>query len=337
MNRKDYDFFKKICRVSQEGLRITLSKYINNLYNKTYITDNYIMAEGNIPIALVAHMDTVFKAPPTNIYYDREEEIIWSPNGLGADDRAGIYSILQILGKGYRPHVIFTTDEELGAVGASNLTIDYRKLPFKKCKYLIQLDRRGQDDCVFYDCDNEEFNEYVESFGFLTAFGSFSDISVIAPTWEVAAVNLSIGYQNEHTTNEILNVKHMEATINKVINMLKDSSNINTFKYIPSINYYDYMGCYRYWQNYNYNKLNEEEEDSYTCHFCKTPIKDISQMVVVKDKDGNCLPACIHCADTNNNKIDYCAYCGDPYVIEDKSKDFEYGGICNECRKEFGL
>ena len=33
-------------------------------------------------------------------------------------------------------------------------------------KYIIELDRRGSDDCVFYQCDNHEFDAYVEKFGF---------------------------------------------------------------------------------------------------------------------------------------------------------------------------
>ena len=51
--------------------------------------------------------------------------------------------------------------------------------PFADMKYIIQLDRRGTSDCVFYNCANEAFIEYVEKFGFIENFGSFSDISEI--------------------------------------------------------------------------------------------------------------------------------------------------------------
>ena len=31
---------------------------------------------------------------------------------------------------------------------------------------MIELDRRGKNDCVFYDCYCPDFIEYVEQFGF---------------------------------------------------------------------------------------------------------------------------------------------------------------------------
>ena len=65
-----------------------------------------------------------------------------------------------------------------------------------KLNYIIQLDRRSSNDCVFYDCDNKEFTKYVESFGFLEGIGSFSDISVICLSWGIAGVNLSVGYDS---------------------------------------------------------------------------------------------------------------------------------------------
>ena len=85
--------------------------------------------------------------------------------------------------------------------------------------YIIQLDRRGSNDCVFYECNNPEFVEYVEAFGFVTAHGTFSDISTICPSWGIAGVNLSIGYIDEHSYSEILYVGNMLATIGKVEKM----------------------------------------------------------------------------------------------------------------------
>lgn len=55
---------------------------------------------------------------------------MWSPQLLGSDDRAGVYAIIQIIEAGYKPHVIFTTDEEIGAVGAQKLIEDFPECPF---------------------------------------------------------------------------------------------------------------------------------------------------------------------------------------------------------------
>ena len=236
---------KQICRMTQTGLKKALTKFLHNNYKTVYQNKSYVIAEGDIPVALVAHMDTVFNGLPEEIYYDEIEKVMWSPQGLGADDRAGVYAILQIINKGYRPSIIFTTDEEIGCVGASNLVKDFRDCPFKELKYIIQLDRRGKNDCVFYNCDNKDFIKYVEKFGFKESWGSFSDISRIAPAWGVAAVNLSIGYEDEHDQIERLFVKNMEKTIKKVTKMLDDIDLAPSFTYIEKKYTYNYYGKYK--------------------------------------------------------------------------------------------
>ena len=216
LNRNEFKLFESLASLTQNSMRRALYSYLKKRYKNVIVAPEYLYAVGEIPIALVAHMDTVFSSPPKDIYYDERKGVCWSPDGLGADDRAGIFAILTILKHGYRPSIIFTTDEEIGAVGASQLVEDI-KTPESELKYIIQLDRRGTNDCVFYNCDNRDFVEYIEKFGFIETFGSFSDISVICPTWGIAGVNLSIGYENEHTTNEILRVGAMLNTIKKVV------------------------------------------------------------------------------------------------------------------------
>ena len=121
------------------------------------------------PILPVAHMDIVHKKLP-RVEHDHEKNTLWSKTGLGADDRAGVAAILKIIEDGYRPYVLFTDEEESGCVGAS---IAIKKLPVPDIKYIIELDRRGSNDAVYYDNDNPDFEKYVNSFGFTTATGSF--------------------------------------------------------------------------------------------------------------------------------------------------------------------
>lgn len=179
-----------------------MERFLCQKYENVIITKDYIVAIGEIPIALVAHLDTVYKTPVSNLYYDRQKCIMWSPEGLGADDRAGVFAIIKILHEGLRPTIIFTTDEEQGGRGAT--VLGTQNCP-TKLKYMIELDRRGESDCVFYDCYNPEFVKYIESFGFKEAYGSFSDISFLMPPWKVCGVNLSIGYEEEHSYIEQLN------------------------------------------------------------------------------------------------------------------------------------
>ena len=72
---------------------------------------------------------------------------------------------------------------------------------------------------LIYDDANKDFHEYVENFGFETNWGSFSDISIICPSWGVSGVNLSVGYEDEHFEIERLFISTMQKTILKVCKM----------------------------------------------------------------------------------------------------------------------
>lgn len=83
------------------------------------------------------------------------------------------------------------------------------------------MDRRGNNDAVFYDCDNPEFADFVCAFGFKEAMGSFSDISVVAPYLKTAAVNISAGYYNEHRLYEVIDSFAMQNNIDRIIQMVQ--------------------------------------------------------------------------------------------------------------------
>ena len=88
--------FEQLASLRQSSLKKVLASFLKKHYKKVVHTKDYIFAEGTIPIALTAHMDTVFKQPPQEIFFDPVKNVMWSPEGLGADDRAGIFAIVQI-------------------------------------------------------------------------------------------------------------------------------------------------------------------------------------------------------------------------------------------------
>jgi hypothetical protein len=218
---RDMETFKLILGLTQKELKDTLVKDILPLfYNKEMIKskDGYIKVVGEEDVMLLAHMDTVFKKPPTMFIFDKKQELITSPDGLGGDDRCGIFSILALLLAGHRPHILFTEDEEIGGVGARKASKE--EIIPTDVKYLIQLDRRGSEDAVFYCCDNPKFHSFIEEYGFKKARGSFTDIDTLMPIWDICGVNLSIGYYNEHREYEYVDIKEMIATVEKVSKMI---------------------------------------------------------------------------------------------------------------------
>lgn len=217
-----------LLRLTQEELKVEVYNYLQQKKMKPIYDDGFVYAEGNIPILLVAHMDTVFDEPPKRLFYNKKEDKIFNPNGgLGGDDRCGVYAIMKLLEK-YSPYILFTEDEEIGCIGAEK-TVD--KLPKPKVKYIIEFDRRGSNDCVFYDCGNEEFMDYIESFGFETDYGSCSDISILGSEWDIASVNLSSGYYNEHTEEEYIIFHELKNTIARAEKMLREYKKAKYFDY----------------------------------------------------------------------------------------------------------
>lgn len=318
LSPNDLKLFKNLLKASPEKLMRMLNRILCGRYSNLTYTGDYLYAIGNIPIGLVAHVDTVFPEPPEDIYYDREKGVMWSPQGLGADDRAGVFAILKIIQSGLRPTIIFTTDEEVGGLGATQLVKDFPECPIPGLKYLIQLDRRGTNDCVFYDCYNEDFITYVESFGFIEAFGTFSDIAELCPAWDVVGVNLSIGYENEHTKYETLHLKPWMATIEKVKRMLKEKD-IPDFEYIEySYSYngtkWDYDGKYKDWYDY-------------TPHYrCKSCGKSFCEYEVIPTRNKN-KKIVYYCPDCCVDNVTWCLDCGTAYEKKKMS-------ACPKCGSE---
>ena len=317
-------------------------EFLKNTYDNVKSTKDFIYAEGDIPIALVAHLDTVFPQPPKNIYYDSNKGVVWSPEGLGADDRAGVFIILKIIKLGFKPHIIFTTDEERGGYGASQLVLVKKEQPFKQLKYLIQLDRRGTNDCVFYDCDNKKFIEYVESFGFAEDFGSFSDISILCPAWKTAGVNLSVGYEDEHSVSETLHINPMFATIQKVIAMLRDVDNAKTFKYIPAKWYEKYYYSNKKKHNFYYDFLTDYDTyddylygdsgyslltDDVICDKCGHVFQEY-ETIPVEMPNHAIKYICPDCLSVD--EVGWCYNCGEAYELDENHKD----NFCYTCREE---
>lgn len=312
LNEKDYRLFERLVSLSEKEMRKAMAQLLKSKYDNIIITKDYIVAIGNIPIALIAHMDTVFKTPVSDLYYDQRKGVLWSPDGLGADDRAGIFAIIKILQDGLRPSVILTTGEEEGGVGACALTTAHPDCPIPGLKYMIELDRRGSNDCVFYDCYCPEFVDYVESFGFCERWGSFTDISFLMPEWEIVGVNLSVGYEDEHTHTEILNIGPLFDTIQKVKKMLQEK-NIPDFKYdeltIPNS---------AWWR--------KAEAYGYHCSKCKKLFSEYELFPAL----GISGKTQYYCPDCIIGNVEWCDYCGEAFEINSPANQ----PICKECAEE---
>lgn len=236
--------FINLCKLSQTDLKSHLADKLLEHFPIENITsgDGYLYAEGTIPVLLVAHLDTVHKELPRTILYDKESKIISSPEGIGGDDRSGVYILLEVLKK-HNCSVLFCEDEEAGAVGAEKFT-QTKLAESLGFHFIIEFDRKGANDAVFYDCDNPDFEDFITRGYFKTNWGTFSDISILAPYFRCAAVNLSCGYYNPHTTGEYVVFPETERIIAEACKILDRTTDNDAFEYIEAekewVGYYDY-------------------------------------------------------------------------------------------------
>lgn len=179
-------------------------------------------------ILLSAHMDVVDSDidPTKKIIKDAQ---FWKRESgiLGADDRAGIAMIINILKelKGTEFNgtlkIVFTVEEECGQNGAEGVDSNF----YKDVLCAISLDRKNAFDIVTHSKSrrycSEAFGNFFEKQsrimfgryqGYEVTCGGISDLRVWSANG-IDSVNLSIGYYHEHTHQEQLNILEWNRTL----------------------------------------------------------------------------------------------------------------------------
>lgn len=259
-NRRMKKFYK-ICKYRQTQLKNYLEEQLSDYGYKVAWGDGYLYAKGDIPVLLTAHLDTVHTKSVDTITKFKDKNgnmIIFSPEGIGGDDRCGVYMILHILKETkLRPSILFCEDEEIGGKGSEKFCKTDFIEDLKEMKFLLELDRANKTDAVFYDCGNINFINFIlEETGYTEEFGSFSDISNLSPVCNVASVNLSCGYYNQHTLQEYVIWEEMLSTI-KIVEKLLIRATEN------DVPYFDFQEI----TSYNYSKYNKYLYASYDKSF----------------------------------------------------------------------
>jgi len=256
--------FIDICKMTQPEVKEYMKEYLTSRKYNVVNEDGFLYAKGDIPVLLVAHMDTVHKETCKTI--NEVDGKISSPEGIGGDDRCGVY-IIMLIARELHCSVLLCEDEEKGGIGAKKFTkakykytdstgktIEKKYIDNLDVNYMIEFDRKGNSDAVFYSCDNKDFTNFVtEGTGFKFATGSFSDISTLMPSSKIAGVNLSSGYYNPHSTEEYVVYDDMIDTVGAAISLIKDEVN-EPFKFIAkkyeAPKKYDYSSFNNYTPKY---------------------------------------------------------------------------------------
>jgi len=174
-------------------------------------------------VVLVAHADTYFDATYGN---EKQQHLVIEENGLfishnangvkiglGADDRAGCAILWLLLESGHS--ILITDGEEHGRLGSTWLmehNPDIADL-INSHQFIIQFDRRNSTDYKCYNVGTDEFRKFIqEKTGFSEPNrSSYTDICTICR--DICGVNFSIGYYDEHSGDERINISEWHNTL----------------------------------------------------------------------------------------------------------------------------
>ena len=185
---------------------------------------------------IVAHLDQVQRNHPRDFRAIETRDIIFGYStkdhsfcGLGADDKNGIIIALESIKKYDYMKVAFFREEETGCHGSSHAEMRF----FDDCRYVIQCDRRGNSDLITNigctDLCSEKFIQDIdpEHWGYKEGQGLMTDVETLKEKGlSVSAINISCGYYNPHTDEEITVKRDLEKCWRFVQHIIEDCTEI---------------------------------------------------------------------------------------------------------------
>ena len=250
------------CIHSKSGKEGKIRKFIWNWVRQT-VPDAKIECDkpGNLYITkgksstfpcIVAHMDQVQERHSKDfIAYEAEDIIIgFSPKhkeqqGLGADDKCGLWIGLNCLQKFDCLKLAFFVGEEVGCKGSGLADMAF----FDDCRFVIEPDRKGSEDLItqigWTPLCSDDFLKDIgfKKFGYKETDGMMTDIEALKDHGLLlSCINVSCGYYKPHSNEEfvykpaLLNcfafVEHIIKTCTKVY------PHIDNTAYYEKQNYY---------------------------------------------------------------------------------------------------
>ena len=204
---------------------------------------------------IVAHLDQVQRNHPRDFRACETRDLIFGYSaqehsifGLGADDKNGITICLEAIKKYDCMKIAFFREEETGCHGTSHAEMRF----FDDCRYVIQCDRRGNSDLITNigctDLCSEKFIQDIdpEKWGYKEEQGLMTDVETLKENGlSVSAINLSCGYYNPHSDEELTVKRDIEKCWRFVQHIIEDCTETYPHEIGDNGGYY---GFYDEWE-----------------------------------------------------------------------------------------
>jgi hypothetical protein len=173
---------------------------------------------GTAPVLWSCHTDTVHhsggrqKLRTTNGIVAQDDK---SSNCLGADCTAGVWLMVNMIRAGVPGLYVFHRAEEIGGVGSSFIA-KHRPSALEGIKYAVAFDRRATQSIITHQGDRCCSETFSLSLSAALGMGHSSDPGgTFTDTANYTGLvgectNVSVGYMNEHTKRETLDLGYIE-------------------------------------------------------------------------------------------------------------------------------
>lgn len=214
---------------------------------------------GDSSTMFTSHLDTASSAD-TYINHVMDGKFIRTDGKsiLGADDKAGVVIMLNMMEHNVPGLYYFFLGEEVGCQGSKKLSAKLKENKIERIQKVISFDRRGYSSVITYQfgsrCCSDEFGNALSSelnkHGFTyknDPTGLYTDSAQFIKIYP-ECTNISVGYFSEHTFNEHQDIDHLEKLAQACLHV--DWENL-PIKRDPTIIEYDYDDyAYGYGRSY---------------------------------------------------------------------------------------
>lgn len=323
-------------RIVERELKQNGIKYETDTYGQVYSVGNKDM-----PL-LVAHMDQVSNCKPAkHIKIERGVIKAKKYGNLGADDKNGVWLILQVIKQYPDVNFIFSVAEEKCGFQFGTL-LELCATELDAISYALVLDRQNGSNIIGVNngyCKNDLENTISQiglEYSYKPEIGAFGDADTLARF--IPCVNLSCGYYNPHTKQEYTIIKHLDNALSFACALIKD---------VPKLRYEIADLGLDKWERL-FNDWAGETEDSEDMGFCSqcSDYKFVQLLWLTKTK---CVYACSACSiqyldnhphlmmfnteqDLQDLPFDRCEICEGFRYIDSVELPDDTWRVCPDCR-----
>lgn len=207
-------------------------------------TGNIYATKGNADTypCIAAHLDEVHEAREKGyeVLVVRDEFIIGFNsgkrefNGIGADDKNGIWVCLKCLEKYDNLKCVFFVGEEQGCIGSRRADMKF----FDDCRFVLQCDRKGNSDFIsdIYGnslCSSRFIKDAaLKKHGYKQERGMQTDVQTLRERGlEISCANISCGYYYPHTPHEMTNIADLQKCLTLVEHIVENCREVYPHKH----------------------------------------------------------------------------------------------------------